>query len=187
VLNLGGWWGILATISVLAVCWAVDISRRTVPLAKWLARDWRAARGGTETAPADTAPLTVQGQPARIETIVVAYASMEGTRLDDGVVYRALDALAPNLGAIVAATNPEIRRWGRQLSTTAFARTFFERCQPAEAKNGAAHSVLIAGTITLGEHRLHVGLVAWTKDASSVRRINVAKEKWSDVLQVSPR
>src|SRR4051794_17532579 len=123
----GGWWAVLGAggLLVLLLLWLTvgrlvgGMFRREPPppvkddLKEDLASVPDAAPGTGDR------KLTIEGVPVRLRLVVVAPA---GTAYDlkSDAIPKLLDRVLPGLGDVVAADQPRVRIWPKQLSTDGF-------------------------------------------------------------------
>jgi hypothetical protein len=192
-LKEGGWWLVLAALALLVVLWLRTTWRRLRRALRHPRKRHKKAgprridlnevtEGYTEPGPHVVA---VKDLPARLRVVVLAPAGKDVTDLDVQIAGPLLEWVKPGLGEVLEADGPRVRVWPPQYSDEGFARTFFERVPIPEPAGQRSHWVLLAGPLTLGRQRFHVGLALYAEEANRLRTLALAREpQWADVLSL---
>jgi hypothetical protein len=191
-LKEGGWWLVLAALALLVVLWLRSTGRR---LRRALRHPKKRRHKPHPQKPIDlneitegyTEPgphqVTVKGLPARLRLVVVAPAGKDVTDLDTQIVGPLLEWVKPGLEEVMQADGPRVRVWAPQYSDEGFARTFFQRVPITEPAGQRSHWVLVAGPLSLGRQRFHVGLGLYAEEPNRLRTVALEREaQWAEAL-----
>jgi hypothetical protein len=199
-LDQGGWWWILGGLAVLALLWLRSMVRK-LSSARRPARKKKGKRkkragaapaiqreelaligeGFTETGPNR---VVVKGVPAKLRLVVLSMGTKGGGGLSEDMADRVLDWIKDGLAAVASYDSPGVRVWPPYYSADGFA-TALPSFVPVPVGRGAkSHWVLLAGSVRMGRLIIHVGLLLYTEEASSLKFIKVKGERWLDTLAI---
>ena len=128
--------------------------------------------------------ITVRGQPGRLWLVVLAPSPSYVGDLLPEMAESLLDWLLPGLGEILDADKPRKVIWPRHPSLDRFVQRFHQLVRIPEVKGRRSPWVLISGAAHLGRQTVFLGLAVFLYKTSYQREIQVAGEKWNEVLDV---
>lgn len=176
--------GALAAVVVLALVVRMLLRARGVEAAgeDSLAIDIATLPGG---APPPDAQLEIYNLPMRLVLLVLAPVGRAGEIPPNEKMPQIVDAVAPNLMQILAAHQPEFRRWPPQLSSQGFANMFFKNVPlPGDAGKGTPWCSL-AGRIDTPLGPFLAGVVCCCENPNSLGQIAIERPgQWLDVVRV---
>jgi hypothetical protein len=193
-LDDGGWWLVLIALAVVAGFWLRAMGRRLRRIVFSSRRRKRRARGKespltidldlVSDAFTDPGPrqITVRGQPGRLRLVVLAPSPSYIGDLEPEMADSLLDWLHPGLGDILESDKPRRVVWPRHPSLDRFVQMFHKLVQIPEAKGRRSPWMLISGSTRLGRQTVFLGLAVFLDKTSYQRTIQVAREKWDEVL-----
>ncbi len=195
----GGWWLVFAVLAVAVLFWLRALYRRGKRALSHKHRHHRKAR----RAHASENPLVidldlvsdafsdpgahqvaVRGQPGRLRLVILAPSSGYAGELLPEMAESLLDWIQPGLGEIVASDCPRVVFWPRHASVGQFAEMFHKLVQAPEVKGRRSPWVLLSGAAHLGRQTVFLGLGVFLDKTTYQREIEVAREKWGEVLSV---
>jgi hypothetical protein len=195
----GGWWLVFAALAVAVLFWLRALYRRGKRALFHKHRHHRKARRahGSENplvidldlvgdAFSDPGPhqIAVRGQPGRLRLVVLAPSSGYAGDLLPEMAESLLDWIQPGLGEIVASDSPRVVVWPRHPSVGRFTEVFHKLVQAPEVKGRRSPWVLLSGAAHLGRQTVFLGLAVFLDKTTYQREIEVAREKWGEVLSV---
>lgn len=190
-LESGGWLLVCAVLGLVVLLWLRSLGKR---LYRALFRRKKRKRYGekqlrenlallsegyTEAGPRQ---VTVKGIPARLRLVVMAPAGKDVGDLSPEMVDHLLDLIKPGLGEVASYDYPKVHVWPRQYSAGGFPLAFFEHVRVPESKGRRSPWVLLAGTVSLGRQKVHVGLALHADEPNNLRNVTVKNEQWLDHL-----
>lgn len=126
--------------------------------------------------------LCVQHTPAWLRLVVVAPLG-KSLAIDPRTVPNLLERAIPGLTAILVRDQPRALVWPGQLSEAGFINSF-HRCTPTGRREGELTGwVVLAGRVLVGRESLLLGMVLWTRDPTTLARMNLEPRQWLDVLR----
>ncbi|HEY7428349.1 MAG TPA: hypothetical protein VH682_29220 [Gemmataceae bacterium] len=195
----GGWWLVLGALAVGAGFWLRALVRR---LKRALSRKGRRGSKARRARHAERAlaidldliadaftdpgaqQITVRGQPGRLRLVVLAPSSSYVGDLLPEMAESLLDWLQPGLGEILTYDSPRVVVWPRHPSLGRFTEMFHKLVEVPEVKGRRSPWMLLSGATRLGRQTLFLGLAVYLDKTTYQRTIEIAKEKWNDVLGV---
>jgi hypothetical protein len=195
-LDRGGWGILIGVLGFLALMWLLSVVRRLVKAlrrprrrrkkrkpAGTLRREdlIRLGEGYTEPGPRQ---VTVNGMQARLRLVVLAPANREAGEVRPDMADHVLDWIKQGLSEVAASDYPGVRVWPAMYSEDAFASAFASQVPIPERAGLRSHWVLVSGTVSMGLHKLHVGLVLYAGEPSTLRHVAVSAERWTEVLGI---
>jgi len=196
-LDDGGWWLVLIALVGVAGFWLWALVGR-VRRMMFLSRRRSKQRSRDKKAPllidldlvgdafTDPGPkqVTVRGQPGRLRLVVLAPSPSYVGELLPEMADSLLDWLCPGLGEILDFDKPRQVVWPRHPNLDHFVRMFHNLVQIPEAKGRRSPWILVSGSTRLGRQTVFVGLAVFLDKTTYQRTIQVAKERWDEVLGV---
>lgn len=197
-LDDGGWWLLLLALVVAVGFWLRALWRRLRRAMSHKSRQRRKRHAQDKDsrlvidldlvgdAFTDPGPqqLTVRGQPGRLRLVILAPSPSYVGELLPEMAESLLDWLRPGLGEILDADKPRQVVWPRHPSLDRFVQRFHQLVQIPEVKGRRSPWVLISGAAHLGRQSVFLGLAVFLDKTSYRREIQVAREKWNEVLDV---
>jgi hypothetical protein len=195
----GGWWLVFAALAVAVLFWLRALYRRGKRALFHKHRHHKRARranGGENPlvidldlvgdAFSDPGPhqIAVRGQPGRLRLVILAPSAGYAGDLLPEMAESLLDWIQPGLGEIVASDSPRVVVWPRHPSVGQFAEMFHKLVQAPEVKGRRSPWVLLSGAAHLGRQTVFLGLGVFLDKTTYQREIEVAREKWGEVLSV---
>jgi hypothetical protein len=194
-LDDGGWWAVLLALIVVAAFWLRALWRRMKRILFPRRRRGKRRSGGKESPLAidldlvgdaftDPGPqqITVRGQPGRLRLVILAPSPSYVGELLPEMADSLLDWLHPGLGEILEYDKPRQVVWPRHPSLDRFAQMFHKLVQIPEAPGRRSPWILISGSTRLGRQTVFLGLAVFLDKTDYKREIQVAREKWNEVL-----
>lgn len=127
--------------------------------------------------------LTVEGLPVRLRLVVVAPIGKQ-SGLSQLEVEAQLEQLVRGMSDILRYDQPKVRVWPPQLSHQGFAVLFHRMMRKPEREKEQSHWVLVAGRTPVGRRKLLVGLALWAEEPTSIGRLTLEPDQWTNVLRV---
>lgn len=197
-LDDGGWDMVLLALVVVAAFWLRAMARRLrrILFPRSRRRGRRPSRDKESPLTIDldlvgdafTDPgpheITVRGQPGRLRLVVLAPSPSYVGELAPEMSESLLDWLHPGLGEILDHDKPRQVVWPRHPSLDRFVQMFHKLVQIPEAKGRRSPWVLISGSTRLGRQTVFLGLAVFLDKTDYRREIQVAREKWDEVIGV---
>jgi hypothetical protein len=195
-LDRGGWGIVIGVLGFLALMWVLSVLRRVVkalrrprrrrkkPKATGAVRREdliRLGEGYTEPGPRQ---VTVNGIQARLRLVVLAPANRETGEVRPDAADHVLDWIKAGLSEVAASDYPGVRVWPLMYSEGAFAAAFAGAVPIPERAGLRSHWVLVSGTVSMGLHKLHVGLVLNAEEPNTLRHVIIPAEQWTTVLGI---
>jgi hypothetical protein len=194
-LDDGGWWLVLIVLAAATGFWLRALGRRLKRIVFPSRRRGKRGARGKESpltidldlvgdAFTDPGPqqITVRGQPGRLRLVVLAPSPSYIGDLEPEMADSLLDWLHPGLGDILELDKPRRVVWPRHPSLDRFVQMFHKLVQIPEAKGRRSPWILISGSTRLGRQTVFLGLAVFLDKTSYQRTIQVAREKWDEVL-----
>jgi hypothetical protein len=194
-LDDGGWWLVLLALIVVAGLWLRALWRRVRRIL--FPRRHRGRRHPHDKesplvidldlvgdAFMDPGPqqITVRGQPGRLRLVILAPSPSYVGELLPEMADSLLDWLHPGLAEILESDKPRQVVWPRHPSLDRFVQTFHKLVQIPEEKGRRTPWILISGSAHLGRQTVFVGLAVFLDKTDYKREIQVAREKWDQVI-----
>lgn len=194
-LDDGGWWAVLLALVVVAGFWLRALWRRVRRIL--FPRRHRGRRRSRDkesplaidldlVADAFTDPglhqITVRGQSGRLRLVILAPSPSYVGDMEPEMAESLLDWLHPGLGEILESDKPRQVVWPRYPSLDRFVQMLHKLVQIPEAKGRRTPWVLISGSAHLGRQTVFVGLAVFLDKTDFKREIQVAREKWDEVI-----
>jgi hypothetical protein len=200
-LDDGGWWLILGICAFLALLWLRSMLRKLRGVGHGFRRKKKKGKKKrARAAPAieqielqlvgegytDEGPrrLVVKGMPARLRMVILSMGTKGGQSLSEDMADRILDWIKRGLAEVASYDYPGVRVWPMFPSADGFANALQAHVPIPQAKGAKSNWVLIAGSVQMGRAIIHVGMVLYTEEKSSLRFIKVKDERWLDVLSI---
>ena len=197
-LDNGGWWLVLSALVVAVGFWLRSLWRRLRRAISHKSRHYRKRPAHDKDSPlvidldlvgdafTDPGPqkITERGQPGRLWLVVLAPSPSYVGDLLPEMAESLLDWLLPGLGEILDADKPRKVIWPRHPSLDRFVQRFHQLVRIPEVKGRRSPWVLISGAAHLGRQTVFLGLAVFLYKTSYQREIQVAGEKWNEVLDV---
>jgi hypothetical protein len=194
-LDDGGWWLVLLALVVVAGFWLRAMWRRFRRILFPRKRRGR-RRAGEKDSPlaidldlvgdAFTDPgaqqITVRGQPGRLRMVILAPSPSYIGEMSPDMADSLLDWLQPGMGELLEFDQPRKVVWPRHPSLDRFVQVFHKLVRIPESPGRRTPWLLISGSTRLGRQTVFVGLVVFLDKTDYKREIQVAREKWNEVL-----
>ncbi len=194
-LDDGGWWVVLLALVVVAGFWLRALWRRVRRILFPRRRRSRRRSPDKESplaidldlvADAFTDPgphqITVRGQSGRLRLVVLAPSPSYVGDMEPEMAESLLEWLHPGLAEVLDSDKPRQLVWPRHPSLDRFVQMFHKLVQIPEAKGRRTPWVLISGSAHLGRQTVFVGLAVFLDKTDYKREIQVAREKWDEVI-----
>ncbi len=189
----GGWWLVILALFVVALLWLRALWRR---VRRVLFPRRRGRRRGRKDSPltidldlvsdafTDPGPnqITVRGQTGRLRLVILAPSPSYVGDLEPEMAESLLDWLHPGLAEILASDKPRQVVWPRHPSLDRFVQMFHKLVLIPEPKGRRSPWILISGSARLGRQTIFVGLAVFLDKTDYKREIQVAREKWDEVI-----
>ena len=124
--------------------------------------------------------LMVMNQPVRLRLVVVAPVGKRPV----GKVDSALEQVYRHLGEVTLDDKPRVRIWPPQLSSQAFAPTFFRLTKRPEPDGKPSRWILLAGPARAGSTPILLGLAVQAESAVNMGLLTMTERQWGEVLRV---
>ena len=199
-LDDGGWWLILGICAFLALLWLRSIVRKLRGSARVFRRKKKGKKKRTRTiAPiehldlqlvgegfTDEGPrrLVIKGTPARLRMVILAMGTKGGQSLSEDMADRILDWIKRGLAEVASYDYPGVRVWPMFPSADGFANALQAHVPVTQAKGAKSNWILMAGSVQMGHAIIHVGLLLYAEEKSSLRFIRIKDEAWLDALAI---
>ncbi|HEY7326153.1 MAG TPA: hypothetical protein VH592_00830 [Gemmataceae bacterium] len=194
-LDDGGWLLVLLALVVVAAFWLRAMGRRFRRILFPRKRRSR-RRAGEKDSPlaidldlvgdafTDPGPqqITVRGQPGRLRMVILAPSPSYIGEMSPDMADSLLDWLQPGMGELLEFDQPRKVVWPRHPSLDRFVQMFHKLVRIPESPGRRTPWLLISGSTRLGRQTVFVGLVVFLDKTDYKREIQVAKEKWNEVL-----
>lgn len=186
----GGWWLVLGGVAVIALIWLRLTLKRLYRALfhkkkkkKWVS-ELQENLAVISQAYTDPGPkqITVKALPARLRLMIMAPAGKDVGDLEPEMADKLLDWIKPGMGAITSYDHPKVKVWERQYSSGGFPMAFHQHVQIPEGKKRRSNWVLLAGTISMGRQKVHVGMAFHADEPNNIRSVTIKDEQWLDVL-----
>jgi hypothetical protein len=195
-LDDGGWWLVLAALALAVGFWLRALWRRLRRAVSHKRRHHGKRRPHEKASPlaidldlisdafTDPGPhqITVRRQPGRLRLVVMAPSPNYVGDLAPEMAESLLDWLQPGLGESIDADSPRLVVWPRHPSLGHFTPLFHKLVQIPEAKGRRSPWVLISGPAHMGRQTVFLGLAVFLDRTTYQREIEVAREKWNEVI-----
>ena len=192
-LERGGWWLFICLAMVIISRWMLSVGalvRKKLKSGKTARKVDRkvgkldlAALGPCISKPGRII-LCVKGIPCRIRAFVISPAGNDSGELHIDMAETIADYIKPGMGNLVDCDYPLLEVWNRQFSSSGFPYTFFSNMIVPEKKGKQSPWILLAGTVTPGQFKVHVGIALECSELSSLAKITIKDEQWLDVLSL---
>jgi len=192
-LEEGGWYWILGILLVVFLIWLFSVVRRLFRAlfgsAKHKDPKWaKELREDLDELPMPSEPsedhiLAVKGIKARLRLVVLAQAG-KNVDLSKGMAPEILELVMPGLGDICKTDDPKVRIWPAQFSYDGFALAFLNHVRSPDAPGDKSHWILLAGMLQVSKKKTHVGLALWTEKATTIGRVKLKSQGFTDVLRI---
>jgi hypothetical protein len=194
-LDDGGWLVVLLVLVVVAGFWLRAMWRRFKRILFPRKRRGR-RRAGEKDSPlaidldlvgdafTDPGPqqITVRGQPGRLRMVILAPSPSYIGEMSPDMADSLLDWLQPGMGELLEFDQPRKVVWPRHPSLDRFVQVFHKLVRIPESPGRRTPWLLISGSTRLGRQTVFVGLVVFLDKTDYKREIQVAREKWNEVL-----
>jgi hypothetical protein len=124
--------------------------------------------------------LKVMNQPVRLRLVVIAPVGKRPI----GKVDSALEQVYRHLGEVAIDDKPRVRIWPPQLSSQAFAPTFFRLTKRPEPDGKPSRWVLLAGPARAGTTPVLLGLAVQAESPVNLGLLTMTEKQWGEVLRV---
>jgi hypothetical protein len=192
-LESGGWWFFIGLAVFLIINWIRKVLFRVRKrLKKKKTGRFKPKKIQSiklaEMPPAPSTPgnsyLTVKNIPGRIRVIIMCPAGSEAGELHWGMAETVADHIKSGLGSVVENDLPLVEIWNRQFSSSGFPFTFFSNVVSPDSKGEASNWARIAGLVSLGKFKVHVGMAVEFMERNSLGQLEIKPDKWLDTLDV---
>ena len=196
----GGWWGILGVCAFLALLWLRRIVRKLRGAGRPFKKKKKIKKRARAAAPTiehidlqlvgegftDEGPrrLAIQGMPARLRMVILSMGTKGGQSLSEDMADRILDWIKHGLAEVASYDYPGVRVWPMFPSADGFATALQAHVPISQAKGMKSNWLLIAGHVQMGRAIIHVGMLLYREEKSSLRFIRIKDERWLDVLTI---
>ncbi len=126
--------------------------------------------------------ITVRGQTGRLRLVILAPSPSYVGAMEPEMAESLLEWLHPGLAEILDSDKPRQLVLPRHPSLDRFVHMFHKLVQIPEAKGRRTPWVLISGSAHLGRQTVFVGLAVFLDKTDYKREIQVAREKWDEVI-----
>jgi hypothetical protein len=192
-LDDGGWFWVLAGLTVMGLLWVRLVYRRFTASAKKKRKQKKqlirsAEIDLEEVAGAFSEPgdhqVSVRGFPGRLRLVVMAPAASYVGDLLPEMAESLLDWIQPGLGAVYEQDTPRVIVWPRAASEGRFLDLVSQAVKVPEERGRKTPWVVLAGTTSLGRQRIYLCVAVHLDRAGYIREVRVEKDKWGELLGV---